>query len=256
MVKSIIVEDEVIHSNDLKQLLQSEPEVEVIAVCKNIDAAEKAINQHRPKLVFLDIQLGDDSKAGFKLLRRLGKINFDVIFTTAHIDANINDIRLFGLDYLPKPYDPDELSGALKKYYEKKPIKVENDRVTSFVDNMLGESPAEQIVWLNDERDLLAAKLKNILYAESAGNNTGFLCFDEESKKHITLRSPHRIGEWEKFFEKSQLFYRIHNEYLVNFMHIRKYINGDGGQVLLSNKKCLDVAKRRKEGLLRRMNKL
>ncbi|MGZ6519969.1 MAG: LytR/AlgR family response regulator transcription factor [Bacteroidia bacterium] len=256
MIKSIIVEDDITHSNKLKKLLKKiDDDVDIVSTCINIEQALIAIDDHKPDLVFLDIELEGQEKAAFELLKKIPKITFDVIFTTAHIDNNIKEIRMFGLCYVAKSYDENELEEALKKYKEKKKQNVGAKQITSLVDNIYYFNIEDQTMWMYEKGEYNPVTFRNILYCESNKDYTSFFFLDENNqiKKWISTDG---IGEWEEFLEPFQ-FCRIHRETIINFKHLIKYINGEGGQIIVGPyKKHFDVSKAGKTRLLKLMKKL
>jgi two-component system LytT family response regulator len=119
MIKTIIIEDEA-HSRDIlsNMLQQHFKNVEVLAVCKNTEEGKIAIESLHPDLVLTDIEL--EKNAAFDMLQELSKIDFEVIFTTAHERYALQAIKFSALDYLLKPFSLEDLSTAIKRYEEKK----------------------------------------------------------------------------------------------------------------------------------------
>lgn len=118
LIRTIIIDDEK-PSRDtlvvyLKEYCQS---LEIIAECKSIKEAYKAINEYKPQLVFLDIEMPRGT--GFDLLRRFTKIEFSIIFVTAFSEYASMAFRYAAIDYLLKPVKVAELIEAVKRVQEK-----------------------------------------------------------------------------------------------------------------------------------------
>ena len=115
MIKAIIVDDEQHCIERLLELLSQYCKYSVaIAGCfSSVEDALEGIKQCEPELVFLDVEINDHT--GFELLQRIGKINFDVIFTTAHNQYAVQAFKFSAIDYLLKPVDPDDLLQAVEK---------------------------------------------------------------------------------------------------------------------------------------------
>ena len=112
-MRAIIIDDEAANRENLIHLLlTAAPDVEVISVCGSVDESIIAIKQHQPELLFLDIQLHDQS--GFDLLKQVKEINFEVIFITAFDKYGIQAVKFAALDYLLKPIDVEELSRVVQ----------------------------------------------------------------------------------------------------------------------------------------------
>jgi two-component system, LytTR family, response regulator len=140
-LRILIVDDERPARDKLKILLSQEPDVKVISECANGAAALTALNELRPDLLLLDIQLPDID--GFSLLKSLRIEQLPlVIFTTAYDQYAIKAFDAHALDYLLKPFDHERLKEALHR--ARLAIKTQNDRVLT--DRLLkilqGNSPA------------------------------------------------------------------------------------------------------------------
>ncbi|MEC8831872.1 MAG: response regulator, partial [Bacteroidota bacterium] len=111
MLKAIIVDDEQHCINRLDGLLQDEGyDIEVMARCKTIDEAQRKITDSSPDIVFLDVQLGNNT--GFDLLSQLDTFDFEVIFTTSFDNYALKAFKFSALDYLLKPIDKIDLASA------------------------------------------------------------------------------------------------------------------------------------------------
>src|SRR5882724_2706485 len=119
MIKAIIIDDEQ-HCIDRLDGLLKQHFVQTINVAGSFQTIEEALTGIRniqPDLVFLDVQIND--KTGFDLLKQIGEINFEIIFTTAYEKYAVQAFRFSALDYLLKPVDPDDLKTAIHKLKDK-----------------------------------------------------------------------------------------------------------------------------------------
>ena len=115
MLKSIIIDDEKHCRSLLKWAIEANcSNVEILKQCSSGTEGIAAIQTHQPDLVFLDIEMRD--MTGFEMLERLGKIDCDIIFTTAYDQFAINAFKVNAVDYLLKPIDKNELSFAVNKF--------------------------------------------------------------------------------------------------------------------------------------------
>lgn len=114
-MKAIIVDDTRLARQELQFLLQNYKDVEVIGEAENADDAKIMIEDLKPDLVFLDIQMPD--KDGFELLEMLDEVP-QIIFTTAYSEYAIKAFDYNALDYLKKPITDDRLSIALQRVRE------------------------------------------------------------------------------------------------------------------------------------------
>src|SRR5688572_8328398 len=135
MVRTILVDDEPRGLNTLKKLLQEYcPEIRVIAECANAETAKDKIELLEPQLAFLDISL--PGKTSFDLLAELEKVNFEIIFVTAHNEYTLQAFHYSAVDYLMKPIDEDLLTGAVKRAEKRIAINAINNNITTLLHNL------------------------------------------------------------------------------------------------------------------------
>lgn len=252
MIKCIIVEDDPGHRDRLINLLESvSVPIEILGTCQNVDDALKEINQGHPDLIFLDIEL-EGGETGFDLLRKVANIDFDVIFTTMHVDTDyaIAAIRSCALDFLPKPILKIELENSLKRYQDKNETGIE--QVKTLLSNLESDNLDEnKYIWIANQSIYTKVEISNIVYCNSENEGTYFH-LDNPIEGRTKLYSTISIGKWEKHLEKSGIL-RIHNRYLVNIKHITNYIRGEGGWVRMKTGNELNVSRKRKEALLKQL---
>lgn len=252
MTKSIIVEDDPSHSTRLLNLLKKlDAPIEVMAIASTVDEAVAAIGEYHPELVFLDIEL-DEGKTGFDLLKTIINPDFGVIFTTAHVDNNIQEIRICGISYIVKPYIQDELKTALDKYLTHSSSELEGKKLSSLKVNMDVENISEKTTWISDNNTFLQIHLDKILYCESDNQYTHFhiLADGKSITKHT---SSYGLGIWEKDLMKYK-FCRISRSHLVNILHVNRFQKNEG-HVVLTNEIHLSVSQAGKEALLKIMKR-
>ncbi len=170
MIKSIIVDDEFKSRESLKKMLLTFCEgVQVNATCENVMEGIKAINDYKPDVVFLDVQMQGES--GFDLLNKIKEIDFAVVFTTAHAEYAIKAIKFSAIDYLLKPIDIDDLKEALEKV-EKKQNNNIDDKVKQLIKNLKSNSTENYKLALPTSQGLAFIKVSDILYCKASGNYT------------------------------------------------------------------------------------
>src|SRR4051812_47751280 len=110
MSKVIIIDDEPLARSLLKEYLQSHPELNIVEECKDGFEGLKAIQQHQPDLIFLDIQMPKIN--GFEMLELVEK-SPAIVFTTAFDEYAIKAFDAHAIDYLLKPFNQDRLDKAI-----------------------------------------------------------------------------------------------------------------------------------------------
>jgi len=115
-LRTIIVEDEKKGMEKLVAMLNDFcPNIEIVDKCFTGKSAIQTIEEKRPDLVFMDIELG--GMHGFDVLSSVRHIPFETIFTTAHEEYGIKAIKIGALDYLLKPFSLGELKDAVHKVW-------------------------------------------------------------------------------------------------------------------------------------------
>jgi two-component system LytT family response regulator len=245
MLKTVIVDDEYKSGESLKILIEDFcDDVTACAICKTVDEGIEAIRIHKPDVVFLDIQM--QRETGFDLLEKIGDVNFEVIFTTAHSEYAIKAFRFSAIDYLLKPIDLEELKGALAKVRKKVGHAI-TSRLQTLLKNLRETSGENYKLALPTTDGLFFVKVSSIVYCEASSNYTEIVT--DDGRKHIVSRT---LKEYDELLSEYN-FYRIHNSYLVNLNAVKKYIRGEGGSVVMVTGQSLDVSKRKKEGFLARI---
>jgi two-component system LytT family response regulator len=115
-IRALIIDDERLAREELRRMLRDFPQMAVIAEAGNVADAELAVRQHRPDLLFLDIQL--PGATGFELLERLTTAP-EVVFVTAYDQYALDAFEVNALDYLMKPIRAERLAQLIGKVVEK-----------------------------------------------------------------------------------------------------------------------------------------
>lgn len=244
MITAIIIDDEQ-HARDfLFKLINRyfEKQLSVLQTCDSVKSAVEAIKTHHPDLVFLDIQMPEEN--GFELFKYFEKINFEVIFTTAHKDFAIDAIRHSALDYLLKPINHIDLLSTLKRYQTQKEKALREERISLLLENLSSDNNSYNKVALPVQTGYELVKLSNILYCASDSNYCTIKCLD--GKEIFLSKTLKHIEE----LIHSELFFRIHKSYLVNLNYVQSFHKIDDLLVTLTNGEQLPVSVRKKEPFL------
>ncbi|MCU0333285.1 MAG: response regulator [Ignavibacteriaceae bacterium] len=128
-MKALIIDDERLARTELKRLLAPFKDLQVVGEAVNAEDALEKINELKPDLIFLDIQM--PGKTGFELLEELDSVPI-VVFTTAYDEYALKAFEYNALDYLLKPIEPKRLEETVNKLIEKgrKKVAVESDTET------------------------------------------------------------------------------------------------------------------------------
>jgi len=246
-LRSILVDDEPRGISSMQKLLELNcPDVEIVATSSTADEAIEKIKQFRPDLVLLDISM--PVKNGFELLKELKDSHFEVIFVTAHNQFMIEAFHFSAIDYLLKPVDDELLIDAVKRAKKRIAEKTGSKNIETFLHNMqVKYSPQKMKLCVSSLKGFQVVELDDILYAESSGNYTNLYFTNQQM---ICTSKP--MHEYEELLEDSG-FTRIHKSFLVNLLHVKEYVRGEGGSVILSNNKEVEVSRRKKDVFLTKM---
>src|SRR5215831_8196447 len=239
-LKAIIIDDEARSRKALQVALTDYcPSVKIAFIAETPEDGIEAIIKHKPAIVFLDVQM--PGMSGFDLLSDFPEIDFDVVFITAHDHYAIKAIRFSALDYLLKPIQIDELMAAVKKAEEKKNHRHTNWQYRSLYENVRSSHNASGAIAVPTGDGLLFIKTQNIIRCEAEGN---YVIIHQAGKEKMLITKT--LGDIETMLDPAA-FCRVHNSHLVNLAHIKKYVKGDGGYVIMSDNSKVDIARRKKE---------
>jgi two-component system LytT family response regulator len=246
-IRSILIDDEPRGLTSLQKLLELNcPDVRVLQCCSNAEQAKKAIVDLHPDLVFLDIAM--PGKNGFELLQELPAIDFEIIFVTAHDTFTSQALHLSAVDYLLKPVDDDLLVDAVKRAARKIEDKSGEQQIKTFLHNMHHRGTTQKMkLCIPSLKGFQVVDIQDIIYCEASSNYSNF---HFTNRNLICASKP--IHEYESLLEDVG-FVRIHKSFVVNLDHIREYLRGEGGSVILSGGQEVEVSRRKKELLMQRM---
>ncbi|PWU04477.1 MAG: DNA-binding response regulator [Bacteroidetes bacterium] len=242
-LKAILIDDELNSLQNLQNKLEKYcPEVKVLASCQKPEEAIALVRQHKPDLLFLDIEM--PKMNGFRFLEALGDFEGEIIFITAYNHFAIDAIRISAFDYLVKPVLISDLQDAINRLLQQKGGHT-RERL-----NMLLKHSIDQIfsqdnkIAVPTNEGLEFIVIKNIIRIESSANY---------SRLFLMHGQPLLVTKLLKDFEELLMphrFFRVHNSHLINLNYISKYIRGEGGQVVMENGDVVDVSRRKKDEFL------
>ena len=244
MLKAIIVDDEPYCCETIATLLEESRDVEIVSVCHNAADALVAIRKYSPDIVFLDVEM--PKMNGFGMLEHLPQVNFEIIFTTSYDQYALKAIRFSAIDYLLKPVDEEELRTAIQKVIQRsqKPITQQLEILLQKIHQP--STPINKIAMPTME-GLQMIPVDSIISCESDSNYT--ILQLKNNKKLIVSRT---LKEIEELLEEHS-FVRVHRCYLANMNEVEKYVKGEGGYLVMSDGTTIDVARNKKEVLLKKL---
>lgn len=207
-IRVLIVDDEDLARLVLRELIQSHPEIEVLAECGNGFEAVKSVAEHKPDLIFLDVQM--PKLSGFDVLELIDP-DTAVIFVTAYDQYAMRAFEVHAVDYLLKPIGRDRFEAALERAKSRL-----GEKLPPAVELSAAARPPRQFVDRIVVRDgtrvtlIAAAKLD---YAEAQDD---YVALASEGKKHLKQQT---IASLEACLDPER-FVRIHRSYILNFERV------------------------------------
>lgn len=232
--KALIVDDEELARKLLREMLSCHPEIEIAAECGNGMEAVKATAEHKPDLLFLDVQM--PKLTGFDVLELIERDNVGVIFVTAYDQYAMKAFEVHAVDYLLKPFSRERFEAALERVKHQKPKKEVDAAELAATARPAGEY-AERIVVKEGSKVTLIPVAK-LDYAEALDD---YVSLVTEGKKHLKQQT---ISGLELALDP-KLFVRIHRSYLVNLERVTRIepYGKDSKIAILSNGVRLPVSR-------------
>lgn len=249
MIKALIIDDEQSCIDVLYSMLRENfRNIDVLTTCRSVEDGKRAILEYQPQLIFLDVEIAD--RTGFDLLQELNSIDFEVIFTTAHVKYALTAIKFSALDYLLKPCTLSDLTAALDRYKEKEHKARSVNQFEALFHNIKNMQKDTKKIALPSSNGLELVFIQDIIRLVSDGNYT---TFHLKNKQKILVSKT--IKEYEEMLEEVG-FFRVHNSHIVNLHYVKNYIKGEGGIVKMEDGSEIDVSRRKKEDFLKALRSI
>ncbi|MFK8104732.1 MAG: LytR/AlgR family response regulator transcription factor [Saprospiraceae bacterium] len=239
-LRVIIVEDEENSRIELFNMLSDFcKNVSVIAQVDSIPAAIKAIQNHQPDVVLLNIEMPGQN--GFKLFDYFPEPEFEVIFTTAYDQYAVKAFRLSAADYLLKPIDLGELRDAIKKVKERRNFEVVRRKINVLKDNL---NNFFQKLALPTTEGFIFVEIKSIIRCEASGNYTHFYL---QNKERVIVSKTLKV--FTQILEDFH-FFRISRSHLINLNFVKKYGRQKNPTITMEDGSILSLSENRKNDFL------
>lgn len=233
MSKVIIIDDEFLARSMVKEYLKKHTQLQVVAECADGFEGLKAIQEHEPDLIFLDIQMPKIS--GFEMLE-LVENPPAVIFATAFDEYAIKAFEAHAIDYLLKPFDQERFDKAVAKFIaQNRPAAAENTK-DLLNDTQLPGSNSRIVVKNGSKIKIIP--VQEVLYLEAA----------DDFVKIFTKEGYYLKNKTMAFFESflsAEMFVRSHRSFIVNIQEITRIdpYEKDGHVAVLKNGAKINVSR-------------
>jgi len=209
--KALIVDDEELARKLLLEMLAGHPEIEIVAECGNGMEAVKAVAEHKPELLFLDVQM--PKLSGFDVLELVDPAGLAVIFVTAFDQYAMKAFDVHAVDYLLKPYSKERFEAALERAKSQKAEKAPDAAALAATARPAGQF-LERIV-VKDGTKVTLVPTANLDYVEALDD---YVSLATEGKKLLKQQT---ISSLEAALDPA-VFVRIHRSFVVNFERVSR----------------------------------
>lgn len=245
IIRAVLVDDEYQARSLLGKLIEDNfSGIEIIGQATDVQSAFEAIQSLKPDLVFLDIQMRNET--GFDLLLRFSNIRFDVIFITAYHEYALKAFRFNAIDYLLKPILLTELNEAIEKV-KRKGLSAQHVSIEQLIRLQESISNPQRIpekITVPTSNGFILLSLTDILYCEAQNNYTQFhLSNGQIITSSYTLKQYHEMLTNYDFF-------RANRSFLINLTHVKMYKRNDGGLIVMDNGIEVELSHQQKESFL------
>jgi two-component system, LytTR family, response regulator len=241
-IRTLIVDDEVLSRRGVEIRLRAEPDFEILAQCAHGREALAAIQQFKPDVVFLDIQM--PGMSGFEVLAHLPQESLPVVvFVTAYDQYAIQAFEARAIDYLLKPIDEERFAVALtriREHVRARDASGQRDRLLEIIAEITGsgellledvlthgrkavEPRRPEMLPIRQGRETVRVPVASIQWIDAAGD---YMCIHAGGETHI-LRGT--MKELEDLLDP-KLFQRVHRSTIVNLRlvkSLRAHMNGE-----------------------------
>jgi two-component system LytT family response regulator len=223
------------------------PGLEVCGKAHNVKEGVSLINEIKPDLVFLDVEMPNGT--GFDLLIHFPEKNFDVVFITAFNHYAIKAIKFSAVDYILKPININEFIEAVNRVVHKRASNVVtgNENFDVLLENLRTSHPTRLVIPTSDGREYLNPN--DIIRIEADRSYSWFFI----SNKRKILVSKH-LKEFQDLLNDRN-FFRPHNSHLINLDFVKKYVRHDGGYIEMTDGSQIPISRNRKDLFLAHMSR-
>ena len=210
--KVIIIDDEPLARSIVIEYIQHFPDLVVSQVCSNGFEGLKAIQQYKPDLIILDIQMPKIN--GFEMLELIENPPA-VIFATAFDEYAIKAFEAHAIDYLLKPFNQDRFEKAIKKWREQKNGSAGEKQTKQLLDDVSLTAPQNERIVIKDGSKIKIIPIQDVHYLEAADDFVKVFTKEGYFLKNKTM------SHFEQVLDPSQ-FVRSHRSYIINLQQITR----------------------------------
>jgi two-component system, LytTR family, response regulator len=212
MIKAILIDDEPLARVIVKEYLQAFAEITVVEECNNGFEGVKAIQQHQPDLIFLDIQMPKIN--GFEMLELLETAPA-VIFTTAFDEYAIKAFETHAVDYLLKPFSKERFHKAVHNWLSNRQQNRTESSTQALLESTTKHSEEQNRIVVKNGSNIKIIPVQDLIYIEAYDDYVKIFTKDGHHLKKKTM------SHFEKVLDASD-FLRVHRSYIVQLSQITR----------------------------------
>ncbi len=217
-LRAVIVDDEPLAREMIKEYLADFRDVQVVAECGNGRQAVTVINREKPDLIFLDIQM--PGMNGFEVLEHLEALPH-IIFSTAYDEFALQAFEVNAIDYLLKPYSRDRFAKAVQRAVQQRALRRnELDRILSLLQASHQRGDYPDRIFVRVGQKIVPVQTQDILWIEAAGD---YAQLHTTSQTYVCNMG---LGELEKRLDPGR-FARVHRSSIIALSAL-KHLESDG----------------------------
>jgi two-component system LytT family response regulator len=234
-IRAVLVDDEELARQMLRELLAAHPEIEIAAECANGFEAVKAVTELKPDVLFLDIQM--PKLDGFEVLELVGT-DRATIFVTAFDEYAIRAFDAHAVDYLLKPFSAERFETALQRAKQRVSGGVSLPAPSDLARSARPLAQFAERLVVKDGTRVFIIPMAKLEYAEAQDD---YVALTSEGKQHLKQQT---ISSLESALDPSR-FLRIHRSYIVNLEKVTRIepYSKDNHVVVLSTGKQVPVSR-------------
>ena len=230
-IKVVIIDDEILSRNLLKEYLSDNDNFTLIAECKNGIEAVGVINAMQPDLIFLDIQM--PGKTGFEVLEDLEYLP-QIIFSTAFDAFAIKAFEVNAIDYLLKPFTKNRFQAALEKVKINDKSTIENQ--INLLESIQTKTYSNRVL-VQKGYKLINILVNEIIYIEAQDDYAMLYTSSDSFLTNKGISAIHTKLNPDEFV-------RVHRSFVVSINHIKEVLKDTGGwQIITTNNKKINVSR-------------
>lgn len=244
-LKVILIDDENRALNLLKAMLHINfPDIEILAMCNDLELGVIAIKKLKPDLVFLDIEMPGNS--GLEILNyfKENEVNFEIVFVTAYSEYAVEAFKLSAADYLLKPISDDFLVKTVNKIILKNE-HIQGKKIYKALKENLDINAGKKIA-ITVGHSVKLIELKNLVLMKADRSYTEVII--DTDQMYVVSKN---LGHFEEVLEPLQNFVRINKSNIVNLDFITEIGKSDGGFIILNHKHEISISLEKRDHIMK-----